>query len=118
MSAALDSGPSPYDFLSAALGACTSMTLRMYADRKKTALGRITVDVSHAKIHANDCEDCTSEQQEKGGRIDRFERAITIDGQVSDELREKIEEIADKCPVHRTLESSSTVATRVSINDM
>ncbi|MEX3008091.1 alpha/beta fold hydrolase [Hoeflea sp. TYP-13] len=113
----LDSGPSPYDFLSAALGACTSMTLRMYADHKKAELGRITVDVSHAKIHATDCLECTSEEQEKGGRIDRFERAITVDGPVSEELRGKIEEIADKCPVHRTLESSSKVVTQVSIND-
>ncbi|MDA4848124.1 bifunctional alpha/beta hydrolase/OsmC family protein [Hoeflea poritis] len=113
----LDSGPSPYDFLSAALGACTSMTLRMYANHKKADLGRITVDVSHAKIHANDCMECTAEEQQKGGRIDRFERAITIDGEVADELREKIEEIADKCPVHRTLEASSKVVTRVSMND-
>ncbi len=112
----LDSGPSPYDFLSAALGACTSMTLRMYADRKKAALGRITVDVSHAKIHAADCLECTSEQQEKGSRIDQFERAITVDGPVSEELRGKIEEIADKCPVHRTLEASSKIVTQVSIN--
>ncbi|MEM9104837.1 MAG: alpha/beta fold hydrolase [Pseudomonadota bacterium] len=113
----LDSGPSPYDFLSAALGACTSMTLRMYADRKKADLGRITVDVAHAKIHADDCADCTDEQLEKGGRIDRFERTISIDGPVSEGLRDKIEEIADKCPVHRTLESSSAVATEVIIRD-
>ena len=113
----LDSGPSPYDFLSAALGACTSMTLRMYANRKKAELGRITVDVSHAKIHANDCAECTEEQQGRGGRIDRFERLISIDGPVSDELRDKVEEIADKCPVHRTLEASSAVATQVVIRD-
>lgn len=113
----LDSGPSPYDFLSAALGACTSMTLRMYANRKKADLGRITVDVSHAKIHATDCAECFEDQQGKGGRIDRFERTISIDGAVSEELRDKIEEIADKCPVHRTLESSSAVATQVVIRD-
>lgn len=111
----LDSGPSPYDFLSAALGACTSMTLRMYADRKKAELGRITVEVSHARIHAADCIECTEEQQAKGGRVDRFERAISIDGPVSEELRGKIEEIAGKCPVHRTLEASSRIVTEVSI---
>ena len=93
------------------------MTLRMYANRKKAELGRITVDVSHAKIHANDCAECTEEQQGKGGRIDRFERVISIDGPVSDELRDKVEEIADKCPVHRTLEASSAVATEVVISD-
>jgi uncharacterized OsmC-like protein/fermentation-respiration switch protein FrsA (DUF1100 family) len=113
----LDSGPSPYDFLSAALGACTSMTLRMYADRKKADLGRITVDVSHAKVHADDCAECTQEQQEMGGRIDRFDRMISIDGPVSDQLRDKIAEIAGKCPVHRTLEASSAVVTEVSIRD-
>ncbi|MEM6461260.1 MAG: alpha/beta fold hydrolase [Pseudomonadota bacterium] len=112
----LDSGPSPYDFLSAALGACTSMTLRMYANRKKADLGRISVDVSHAKVHATDCVECASEQQAKGGKIDRFERKIIVDGTVSEDLRDKIAEIADKCPVHRTLEMTSKVVTRVEID--
>jgi putative redox protein len=108
-----DTGPSPYDFLSAALGACTSMTLRMYADFKKLKLGTVTVDVSHAKIHAKDCEECTQDRQTKGGKIDRFERVITIDGDISTELADKIEEIADKCPVHRTLEGKAQVVTTV-----
>ncbi|PDT50986.1 MULTISPECIES: bifunctional alpha/beta hydrolase/OsmC family protein [Sinorhizobium] len=108
----LDSGPSPYDFLSIALGACTSMTLRLYSDHKKLSLGRIGVDVSHAKIHAEDCEECT-EKEIGGGRIDQFERVISIDGGISEELRSRIEEIAGKCPVHRTLESIAKIKTVV-----
>lgn len=109
----LDSGPSPYDFLSIALGACTAMTLRIYADHKKLTLGRIGVDVSHAQIHVKDCEDCTEAERRGSGRIDRFERVISIDGEVSGELRSKIAEIADKCPVHRTLESVAKIKTIV-----
>ncbi|AFL54562.1 putative OsmC-like protein/pimeloyl-ACP methyl ester carboxylesterase [Sinorhizobium fredii] len=109
----LDSGPSPYDFLSIALGACTSMTLRLYADHKKLTLGRIGVDVSHARIHAKDCEECTESERSGGTRIDRFERVITVYGEVSEDLREKIAEIAGKCPVHRTLEAVAKVRTVV-----
>ncbi|MCT9000143.1 bifunctional alpha/beta hydrolase/OsmC family protein [Chelativorans intermedius] len=109
----LDSGPSPYDFLSIALGACTSMTLRMYADHKKLSLGRVHVDVSHAKIHARDCEECTDAERAGGGRIDRFERVISIDGALPDELADKLAEIAGKCPVHRTLEASAKISTVV-----
>ncbi|WP_306118115.1 MULTISPECIES: alpha/beta fold hydrolase [unclassified Roseitalea] len=108
-----DTGPSPYDFLSAALGACTSMTLRIYAQFKKLDLGRVTVDVSHAKVHARDCADCTEESKNGKGKIDRFERVITVDGNVPPELADKLEEIANKCPVHRTLEAHATVVTRV-----
>lgn len=108
-----DTGPSPYDFLSAALGACTSMTLRMYAEFKKIELGAVTVDVSHDKIHYKDCQECTEEEQSKMGKIDRFERRITIEGDVSPEIADKIEEIANKCPVHRTLEKNSKVITVV-----
>lgn len=112
----LDSGPSPYDFLSVALAACTSMTLRMYANFKKADLGRITVDVSHAKIHASDCAECAEDEQGAGGKIDRFERRIMIEGEVPESLHGKIEEIADKCPVHRTLENKSKVVTHVAVN--
>lgn len=101
-------GPSPYDFLSAALAACTSMTLRMYATRKGLQLGRISVGVSHGKVHAQDCAECEGRE----GRIDRFERRIMIEGGVPQELEAKIVEIANKCPVHRTLEASSVVATQ------
>lgn len=109
----LDSGPSPYDFLSIALGACTSMTLRQYADYKKLTLGRVSVDVSHAKIHAKDCAECSESERSSGGRIDRFERVISVNGDVTEELRAKIAEIADKCPVHRTLEAVAKVNTVV-----
>ncbi|MDF1779034.1 MAG: bifunctional alpha/beta hydrolase/OsmC family protein [Rhizobiaceae bacterium] len=118
----LDSGPSPYDYLSAALGACTSMTLRMYAEFKKLDLGRVSVEVSHSKIHAADCLECTEDELQafgkKGsGKIDRFERVIRVQGIVPEALRGKIEEIANKCPVHKTLESSSKVVTRVTAED-
>ena len=108
-----DTGPSPYDLLSAALGACTSMTLRMYADFKKLELGAVTVDVSHAKVHANDCAGCAEEVIANGGRVDRFERVISVDGPVPPELAGKLEEIANKCPVHKTLEGNAAVVTRV-----
>lgn len=109
----LNSGPSPYDFLSAALGACTSMTLRQYADFKNIPLGRISVRVAHAKLHARDCAECTETERAGGGRIDRFEREISVEGDVSEELRKKFVEIADRCPVHRTLERSARVVTTV-----
>jgi uncharacterized OsmC-like protein/pimeloyl-ACP methyl ester carboxylesterase len=108
-----DSGPSPYDMLSAALGACTSMTLRMYADFKKLPLGAVTVDVSHEKVHAADCAECTDDERNGGGKIDRFHRSISIDGEVPPELADKLEQIANKCPVHKTLESTSKVVTEV-----
>jgi len=103
-------GPSPYDYLSMALGTCTSMTLRMYAEFKKLQLGRVTVDVSHGKIHADDCKDCG---EGKTGKIDRFERTISVEGDISPDLRGKLEEIAGKCPVHRTLEAEAVVVTKV-----
>ena len=108
-----DTGPSPYDLLGAALGACTSMTLRMYADFKKLTLGAVTVDVSHDKVHAADCMECTEEERRNGGKIDRFERRITVEGEVPAELADKLEEIANKCPVHKTLEGNSKVVTVV-----
>lgn len=101
-------GPTPYDFLAIALGACTAMTLRMYADRKGLDLGRVSVTVDHAKVHAEDCAECS---EGSSGRIDRFERIISIDGTVAPELQDKLIEIAGKCPVHRTLEAASVVAT-------
>jgi uncharacterized OsmC-like protein/pimeloyl-ACP methyl ester carboxylesterase len=108
----LDSGPTPYDFLSIALGACTSMTLRLYADRKNISLGRVSVDVAHEKIHAVDCAECAADASPET-KIDRFTRTIAVDTEVTEELRSKIIEIANKCPVHRTLESSSVVSTSV-----
>lgn len=105
----LDSGPSPYDFLAIALGACTSMTLRIYAAHKGLDLSRITVVVTHGKIHALDCEEC----EEREGLVDRFERKISIEGGWPPELEAKIIEIANKCPVHRTLEASSVIVTQL-----
>lgn len=108
-----DSGPSPYDLLGAALGACTSMTLRMYTDFKKLSLGAVSVEVSHAKVHAQDCLECTEEERSNGGKIDRFERRISVAGDIAPELADKLEEIANKCPVHKTLEGNSKVVTIV-----
>ena len=111
-----DAGPAPYDLLGAALGACTSMTLRMYADRKKLPLDRVTVGVHHDKVHADDCEACAENELLEGrtGMIDQFERVITIEGDdLTDEDRKKLLIIADKCPVHRTLENASSITTRL-----
>jgi len=108
----LDSGLSPYGFLSAALGACTVMTLRMYADRKGLPVHRIGTQVMHGKVHAADCEECSQDVRDKGGRIDRFERLITLEGDLDAETRARMLEIADKCPVHKTLEAGATVVTR------
>ena len=111
-----DAGPSPYDFLGAALGACTSMTLRMYADRKQLPLDRVAVDVTHGKVHADDCVECAENEllTDRKGMIDRFERIIRLDGDdLTDADRAKLLTIADKCPVHRTLESASSIVTRL-----
>ena len=99
-----------------ALGACTSMTLRMYADRKGVPLDRVTVAVTHGKVHAADCTECSdNELAGRSGMIDRFERVVTVDGDdLTVEQRAKLLEIADKCPVHRTLESASSIVTRLS----
>ncbi len=106
-----DAGPSPYDFLATALGACTSMTLRMYADRKQLPLDRVTVEVSHDKVHADDLVECTGDHHPKGGKIDLFTRSIRIEGDLDDATRTRLLQIADLCPVHRTLEASSHVRT-------
>lgn len=96
-----DSGPSPYDLLLAALGACTSMTLRLYAERKTLPLDQVTVRLSHSRIHAADCEQCET----KEGMLDRIDRTITLKGDLDAAERARLLEIADKCPVHRTLTS-------------
>jgi uncharacterized OsmC-like protein/alpha-beta hydrolase superfamily lysophospholipase len=102
-----DSGPNPYDLLLAALGACTSMTLRLYAERKALPLDRVTVRLRHGRIHAADCETCET----KEGMIDHIDRAITLDGALDAAQRARLMEIADKCPVHRTLTSEVDIRT-------
>jgi putative redox protein len=103
-----DTGPGPYDFLLAGLGACTSMTMRMYADRKSLPLERVTVTLKHGKIHASDCEECETRE----GMLDQIEREISIEGTLDAEQRKRLMEIADKCPVHRTLHSEIRIVTR------
>jgi putative redox protein len=110
-----DAGPSPYDLLGAALGACTSMTLRMYAERKGLDLGRITVEVTHERIHADDVgtDLAGAGNGNAAGRIDRFHRRLHVDGPLDPSVADKLVEIAGKCPVHRTLERSSRVETEL-----
>jgi putative redox protein len=103
----LDSGPGPYDFLLAGLGACTSMTIRLYADFKKIPLDNVSVRLSHGKIHAKDCATCDT----KVSMVDRIDRAITLEGALDAEQRQRLMEIADKCPVHKTLESKIDIVT-------
>jgi uncharacterized OsmC-like protein/alpha-beta hydrolase superfamily lysophospholipase len=104
----LDTGLSPYNLLLAALGACTAMTVRLYADHKKLPLERVSVRLTHNKIHAQDCEDCET----KDGKLDRIERSLTFEGPLDAEQRKRLVEIADKCPVHRTLESEIDTRTQ------
>jgi uncharacterized OsmC-like protein len=103
----LDSGLGPYELLLAALGACTSMTLRLYADRKKFPLTRTQVRLRHGRIYATDCAECET----KSGRIDRIERIISLEGDLNAEQRAQLMEIADKCPVHHTLKSEIDIRT-------
>ncbi|BDW99926.1 bifunctional alpha/beta hydrolase/OsmC family protein [Maricaulis maris] len=105
-----DAGPSPYGYLSAALGACTSMTLRMYATRKSLPLDRVTVRTAHSKGHAEDCEACLDGQERN---VDIFEREIVLEGALDEAQRARLLEIADKCPVHRTLNSPVVIRTRL-----
>ena len=105
-----DSGPSPYDLLSAALASCTVMTLNMYARRKQLALDSVRVDVQHGKIHAKDCLDCSS----NAGKIDRFKRLLYLEGNLDQKQRQRMLEIADRCPVHRTLHDEIAIVTELS----
>ncbi len=102
-----DLGPTPYDLLLAALGTCTGMTLRMYADRKEWDLDRTAVRLRHDKIHAEDCKECATEK----GRVDLIEREIALSGDLDEAQRARLMEIADRCPVHRTLTSEIVIRT-------
>ena len=102
-----DTGPSPYELLLASLGACTSMTLRLYAQRKGLDLQRVTVRLQHFRIHAEDCMDCETKQ----GFLDRIDRQIELSGNLDDGQRRRLLEIAELCPVHRTLKSEISIRT-------
>ena len=103
-----DLGPTPYEYLGAALGSCTSMTLNGYARRKEMNVTSVSVDVKHTRIHAEDCDTC----EKSDGKIDQFTREITIVGSITDEQRSRMLEIADRCPVHKTLENEIKIVTR------
>ena len=108
-----DTGPSPYDLLLAGLGACTSMTLRMYAARKEWPLEHVSVSLKHSRIHAKDCADCDTQS----GQLDRIDRVIRMTGDLDAEQRRRLLEIADRCPVHRTLHSEVDVRTTTAPED-
>jgi len=104
-----DSGPSPYELLLAGLGACTSMTLRLYAQRKGIDLQRITIRLRHLRIHAEDCMDCET----KEGLLDRIDREIELTGNLDEAQKLRLLEIAERCPVHRSLKSEINIQTSV-----
>jgi putative redox protein len=103
-----DSGPGPHEYLLAGLGACTSMTLRMYAEHKGLPLEHVAVTLSHTQVDAADCADCEHTE----GRIHRIDRRIHITGDLTAEQRRRMVEIADRCPVHRTLTGQLEIHTR------
>jgi putative redox protein len=105
-----DSGPTPYDLLVAGLGACTSMTVRMYADRKGWPLEQIRVTLRHSRIHARDCADCET----KSGHIDQIDCYVALTGDLDDAQRQRLLYIAERCPVHQTLTSEVRITTSLS----
>ncbi len=104
-----DLGPNPYEFLLGGLGACTSMTIRMYANRKNLQLDNIEITLTHSRIHAEDCASCES----KEGFVDRIEKEIKLEGALSVEEKQRLLEIADKCPVHKTLHNEILIESRL-----
>ena len=104
-----NTGPDPYEFVLAALGTCTNMTVRMYARHKKLPLEKVSVKLSHSRIHAQDCEHCET----KDGKIDRIDSELVLEGDLTTEQRQRMLEISNKCPVHRTLHSEIDVQTRL-----
>ena len=108
-----DAGPDPYEFVSAGLGACTAMTLRMYARRKNWPLDHVSVSLWHEKTHAEDCEAC-----EKGRKVDLFQRIVHVEGALDQDQKARLLEIADKCPVHKTLMEPVLIKTELRWNDV
>ncbi|WP_396926370.1 OsmC family protein [Mycolicibacterium sp.] len=106
-----DEGPTPYDLLLAGLGACTSMTVRMYANKKGWPLERVEVSLRHKRIHAEDCAECET----KKGWISHIDRTITLVGDLDDSQRERLLAIAERCPVHQTLTSEVDIATSLAV---
>ena len=106
-----DSGPTPYDLLLASLGACTAITVRMYAERKGWPLRHVTVRLRHQRIHAADCVDCET----KIGQLDHIERELQFDGELSEDQRARLLDIAERCPVHRMLHSEVLISTTESV---
>ncbi len=104
-----DTGPDPYALLLASLGACTSMTISLYARRKQWPLAAVTVRLRHRRVYSEDCAGCENAPR----RIERIERAIELDGPLDDAQRAKLLEIAEKCPVHRTLTSTVEIASEL-----
>jgi len=102
-----DAGPNPYELLCAALGSCTSMTLQLYARRKGWPLERVEVRLRHSRIHADDCADCDTRE----GKLDLIARELILVGPLDEEQRRRLVEIADRCPVHRTLTSELVIRT-------
>jgi len=98
-------GPNPYEYLLAALGSCTAITIRMYAERKQIPLDGVEVTLDHRRMHAEDCAECESKQ----GFVDRIDRRIALKGDLTDEQRQRLLEIADRCPVHKTLMSETLI---------
>ncbi len=108
-----DSGPTPYDLLLAGLGACTAITVRMYADRKGWPLRQTTVRLRHRRIHARDCASCET----RTGQLDQIDRELQFEGELTDEQRARLLDIAERCPVHRTLHSEALVSTTETVPD-
>lgn len=102
-----DAGPTPYDLLLAGLGACTSMTVRMYADRKEWPLEQVRVTLRHTRIHAKDCAECET----TAGWVSQIDREIELTGNLDDEQRQKLMAIAERCPVHQTLTGEVRITT-------
>jgi uncharacterized OsmC-like protein len=104
-----DRGPTPYDLLLAALGSCTSMTIAMYARRKRWPLERVTVSLRHSRVHAEDCADCDTQE----AKLTVIDRNIALDGPLGEDQRARLLEIANRCPVHMTLSSKMDIRTRM-----